>query len=307
MVQRDIQRERMMGSVRRILFDYAKLMRVSNLPTCLANVLTGAAIGMQFQQPSIFKIVSLVIVICCYYCGGMILNDLCDIKYDKAHRSNRPLVTGEVSFRSAMIVTAVLFILATVILFIIAPHALPSASVLLIFIVIYDFRHKKHSSSIVYMAACRSLVYIICTIAVAYPSQSSDAFTASFPFAIIIGFYTLVITIVARMENSFRIDWRKWLSIAMPLALYAILFFVRPSRPVYAVIAAMGLGYWMLTACRFVFVKPPRIKHAVLTWLSGMCLVDAWFLTVLDQPMLAIIAGVCFIITVYGHKRISGT
>lgn len=296
-----------MGSARRMLLDYAKLMRVSNLPTCLANVLTGAAIGMQFQQPSILKLAALVVAISCYYCGGMIFNDICDLKYDSTHRPQRPIVTGSVSVRAALIFTLFLFFLARSIMFCIAEHAFVPSTILVLSIILYDILHKKFSSSVVLMGACRALVYITCAIAVAGPTQAEAALKASLPFAILLGFYTLSITAVARLEDQSRLDIRKWLSIAMPVALFAILFFVRPSRPVYAVVAAIGLAYWMFTACRFVFAKPPKIKHAVLTWLSGMCLVDAWFLTVLDQPMLAIIAGICFIVTVYGHKRISGT
>jgi hypothetical protein len=157
------------------------------------------------------------------------------------------------------------------------------------------------------MGACRSMVYVICAVAVAEPSQSAAAIKVSLPFAIIIGFYILSITIVARMENRSIVDWRKWLSIAMPLALFAILFFQRPTHVRPASMAVVALAACMFTACWFVFIKPPLIKLAVLTWLSGICIVDAWFLTVLDQPMLAIIPGICSIITMYGYKRISGT
>ena len=157
------------------------------------------------------------------------------------------------------------------------------------------------------MGSCRALVYMICAVAVADPSQATAALQKSLPFAILIGFYTLSITIVSRMENQTRIDHRKWLSIAMPLVLLGIIFFVRPTQIIYATIAGILLGIWMICGCQSVFTKPPKIKQAVLTWLSGMCLVDVWFLTVLDRPLLAILAGICFVITTYGHKRITGT
>jgi 4-hydroxybenzoate polyprenyltransferase len=296
-----------MAAARNTLSNYAQLMRLSNLPTCVANVLTGAAIGMQFQDASLTKLAILVVSICCYYCGGMILNDLCDLKYDRMHRPQGPIVTGSISFLAALVFSWFLFFLARTIIFFIAEHALIPAAVLLLCIILYDILHKKFSASVVFMGACRALVYITCAIAVAGPSQSSAVLKASLPFAIIIGFYTLSITIVARMENQGRIDWRKWLSVAMPLVLIGVLFFVRPTRTVYAIIAAILLIGWMAYACRFVFTKPPKIKSTVLTWLSGMCLVDVWFLTVLDKPLLAIIALICFIITTYGHKRIPGT
>ena len=296
-----------MGSTRRIVFDYARLLRVSNLPTCVANVLTGAAIGMQFQEVFLAKLAALVVSISCYYCGGMILNDLCDLNYDKLHRPDRPIVTGNVSFRTALTITVFLFVLATAILYIIAAHALILAAALLASIILYDVLHKKISSSVVLMGICRALVYMTCAVAVAEPSQATAAMQKGLPFAIIIGFYTLSITIVARMENQTRLDRRKWLSIAMPPALLGIIFFIRPTQVIYATIAGILLGVWMICGCRFVFARPPKTKQAVLIWLSGMCLADMWFLTVLDRPLLAIFAGMCFIITAYGHKRITGT
>lgn len=296
-----------MGSTRRILQNYAQLIRLSNLPTCLTNVLTGAAIGMQFQQPTVAKLAALVIAICCYYSGGMILNDLCDLKYDQSNQPERPIVSGNISFRTALTITGFLFFLATTILYLIAAHALPLAAVLLICIILYDLLHKKFSSSVVLMGSCRALVYMICAVAVAGPSQAIAAMQKSLPFAMIIGFYTLGITVVARMENQTRLDWRKWLSIAMPLVLMGIIFFVWPTQIIYATIAGIVLGVWMICGCRSVFSTPPKIKQAVLTWLSGMCLVDVWFLTVLDRPLLAILAGIGFVVTTYGHRRITGT
>jgi 4-hydroxybenzoate polyprenyltransferase len=290
-----------------MLFNYAQLMRLSNLPTCLANVLTGTAIGMQFQEPSLTKLAALVVSICCYYCGGIILNDLFDREYDRIQRPERPIVTGDISFRTALIVTVVLFTLATVILYVIAAHALPLAAALLACIILYDLLHKKNSLSVIFMGGCRALVYMICAVAVTNPSQSSTALKASLPFAIIIGFYTLSITIVARMENQARLDGRKWLSVAMPLAMMSIIYFVQPTRIIYALFAAILLIIWMVGACRFVFTRPPKIKSAVLIWLSGMCVADIWFLTVLDQPLLATVASLSFVITTFGHKRISGT
>jgi len=296
-----------MSSAQKTILNYAHLMRLSNVPTCLANALTGVAIGMQFQKPSFLKVGGVVAVICCYYCAGMILNDLCDLKYDKLHRPQRPLISGDISFRNALIITLVLFAFATAIIFFIAELALVPAVALLICIILYDFLHKKFSTSVILMGGARALVYILCAVAIVKPSQAPAALQKSLPFALILGFYTLGITIVARLEDQSRLDQRKWLAIAMPLMLFSIMFFIQPTQALYAVIAAILLGVWMIHACRAVFTNPPKIKQAILTWLSGMCLVDAWFLTTLDRPVLAIVAGLCFIVTIYGHKKVSGT
>ena len=292
---------------RRNLKGFAKLMRLSNLPTCLANVLTGAAIGMRFGDISLVKIAAVAFAVCCYYCGGMILNDLCDIGYDRKHRSDRPLAAGTVSFQAALILTLLMFAAATGIIIFTASHAISPAVALLGCIVLYDVIHKKNSFSVILMGLCRSLVYVTAAVAVAAGQNSFAAVKFSLPFAILLGFYTLSITIIARCEDNGKLDFRKWLSIMMPLAMFIIIFVVRPRQILYAVIVAAIFAGWMLRGCGYVFSKPPKIKHAVLTWLSGMCLVDMWFLTVLDRPLFAIVAFACFLITFDGHKRISGT
>jgi len=297
-----------MAATRKTLSNYAQLMRISNLPTCLANVLTGTAIGMQFGQATFAKVAALTIAVCCYYCGGMILNDLCDLKYDSKYRQNRPIASGAISVGFALAITIVLFFSATFIVTAIAQHALLYACALLACIILYDILHKKFPVSIVFMGGCRAMVYITVAVAVAEPSESAAAIKMCLPFAIILALYTIGITVIARMENQERLDWRKWLSIAIPLSVFGILFFVRPSVPFNTVLACIIFVFWMYLACLHIFTKPPRIKYAVLAWLSGMCLVDMWFLSVLlDNPTFATIAFVCFIITIEGHKQISGT
>ena len=60
-------------------------------------------------------------------------------------------------------------------------------------------------------------------------------------------------------------------------------------------------------AVRAVFAKPPKTMEAVLTWISGMCLVDAYFLTLLNRLDFALIALACTALTAWGHRRILGT
>jgi hypothetical protein len=63
----------------------------------------------------------------------------------------------------------------------------------------------------------------------------------------------------------------------------------------------------LFRAAIFVFDNPPRIKQAVLSWLACICLLDCLFLAVLDNPVPAAAAGLCFTITVLSHRRIGGT
>ena len=72
-------------------------------------------------------------------------------------------------------------------------------------------------------------------------------------------------------------------------------------------IAATFLICWLLLALRNTITTPPRMKNAILGYLSGICLLDAFYLSLLDQPILALVAIACFGLTAIGHRYILGT
>ncbi|MCL4341473.1 MAG: UbiA family prenyltransferase [Candidatus Thermoplasmatota archaeon] len=76
--------------------------------------------------------------------GGNIINDVVDVETDRINHPRRPLVTGEISVKSAKIAVAVAFILAFVLSA--AFVSLLAASVVILaelFLIAYEFRTKK--------------------------------------------------------------------------------------------------------------------------------------------------------------------
>ena len=120
--------------------------------------------------------------------------------------------------------------------------------------------------------------------------------------------YTVGITVVARAETTDRLDSRRWLALLMPVTIVlATLFTSRLRLSPAVLVAAAALFIWLALPVRYVFARPPQTMMAVLIWLSGICLVDAYFLCTLGNPVLALAAGVCFVITALGHRKILGT
>ncbi|MCH9023630.1 MAG: hypothetical protein IID32_12845 [Planctomycetes bacterium] len=129
--------------------------------------------------------------------------------------------------------------------------------------------------------------------------------------ASVITFYTMCITIIARGENKNSIYGRRWLCIVMPLVVCLSALFLRPLllgnfyATLYFPLPILLL--WMGLACWFIFQKPPQTKKTILLWLSGICLVDAYFLSLLEYCWISFIATGCCFITVIGYLRIKGT
>jgi len=286
---------------------YAALMRISNLPTCWTNVLTGCAIGSvgACEPVAILPVIILAIIISLFYMAGMALNDLVDVKIDKEQRPDRPIASGRISPRAALIFIVMLFATAIILLLIYFRHCIYLAMLLAAMIVLYDITHKRFSYSVVFMASCRALIYIISACAV-FGAGTREFSTDIAIASAILGSYIALVTLIARSENKQQIHKRRWLSIAIMLLVPTVFALSLPAT-VYPCIIALALLIILSRAALLAFTEPPRIKQAVLTWLACICLLDCLLLAVLSSPVSAIIAGLCFVVVTLSHRKIGGT
>lgn len=291
----------------KLVRQYAALTRISNLPTCWTNVLTGSVIGsIAASSPlAILPVVVLSIIISLFYMAGMALNDLVDLKIDQQQRPDRPIASGRISPRSALIFIILLFVTATGLLLIYFPHCIYLALLLTAMIILYDITHKHFACSIIFMASCRALIYVISAYAV-FGGSTREFWTDTAIASTILALYIAFITIIARSESKQQIDSRRWLSIAIILLIPAVFALSLP-RLLYPYIVAVILLIVLSRAAVFVLREPPQIKQAVLTWLACICLLDCLFLAVLANPVPVAVAGLCFAITTLSHRKIGGT
>jgi 4-hydroxybenzoate polyprenyltransferase len=292
----------------KLIKQYATLTRISNLPTCWTNVLTGCAIGsMAASQPvAVTPVIILATIISLFYMAGMALNDLVDVKIDRQQRPDRPIASGLISHRAALIFIATLLVAGTIGLLIFFRHCIYLGLLLIAMIVLYDITHKRHSYSVVFMALCRALIYVISADAV-FSGDTVREFRAATAIAsTVLALYVAFVTIIARCENKQQIDRRRWLSIAIML-LVPVAFALSLPTTVYPCIIAVLLLIILSRAAMFVFSEPPKVKQAVMTWLACICLLDCLFLAVLGSPAPAVTAGLCFLVVTLSHRKIGGT
>lgn len=286
---------------------YAELTRVSNLPTCWTNVLTGCAIGSKAASVPVAPLpaVILSIIISLFYMAGMALNDLVDVRIDRRQRPDRPIASGRISPIAALIFIVALLAPAFVLVLVYFPHCACLALLLAAMIGLYDLTHKQTSCSVVFMALCRALIYVISAYAVS-GGNATTIRTDTVITSAILALYIAFVTSIARSENKQQIDRRRWLSIVI-LLLVPAAFAISLPNTIYACLIALVLLIIFSRAATLILDEPPQTGKAVSTWLAGICLLDGLFLAVLGFAVPAIAAGTCFAVVTFSHRRIKGT
>ncbi|MCU0842740.1 MAG: UbiA family prenyltransferase [Thiobacillaceae bacterium] len=185
----------------RALKAWLDLCRVSNLPTVWTNVLAASVLASGAFPAGPFLLLALALS--CFYLAGMSLNDLCDLEHDRRHRPDRPLPSGRVSPRGALVLTLALFA-AGLGLLALAPDPLGLAAGLLLIlaIVAYDLRHKGNPLSVLIMAACRLLVFVVVALALTGQVPALVWLAGALQFA-----WVVLVSLTARYENRRAAPW----------------------------------------------------------------------------------------------------
>jgi 4-hydroxybenzoate polyprenyltransferase len=208
---------------------YLLLSRVSNLPTVWTNVLAAYVCAAAALDSLPLAIVSLTL----FYTAGMLLNDVCDVPFDRTARSDRPIPSGDVGRREALVVTILLFIGAELVL-IREPHARPAmmwGAGLIAAITLYDLSHKGKWYGPVVMGLCRALVYCV-----AASGAVGVVTTPVFVAAAIMWIYVIALTWVAKAANlGYAVPW-----MLAGICLIDALIILWMGQPRLAALAALG-------------------------------------------------------------------
>jgi 4-hydroxybenzoate polyprenyltransferase len=291
-----------------------ELARLSNAPTCVTNVLVGAALVTTATNESgsvpglpWVRVALVSIAIVALYVAGMVLNDLLDLEVDRAERPGRPLPSGRVSIAVAWMIVIACSAIALGVLVLLGIPAVVAGVALLATIVGYDAVHKRLAASVVLMGLCRSLVYVVAAVACTWPIDDLAVRTRLIAFAATMGAYIIGLSVVARLEAAPDGAPKKWPALVLPAIVGVPLIVFEPNRPAQFVIAYVVTTLWLVAAARHAMARPPRVPAAVMAWLAGICLVDATFLVHLGYWPVALIAVACFGLTRWGHRYILGS
>jgi 4-hydroxybenzoate polyprenyltransferase len=137
-------------------------MRPANLPTAAADILAGAAIVGAFSNSMPrdigMDLILLVLASVALYAGGVVLNDVFDLKIDQVERPERPIPSGTVPLRTASFLGFGLLLLGFFLSLLVGTRPALVTLVLALMIMLYNAIAKHHVFfGPLAMGSCRGL------------------------------------------------------------------------------------------------------------------------------------------------------
>ncbi len=275
------KRDSYYGSLKALLL----LGRVSNLPTVWSNCL-GAwllAGGALLESADVQRFAWLIAGSTLLFLAGMFLNDAFDVQFDREHRPERPIPSGDITAKAVWALGIVQLLLGLGCLVYVNTLATLCALGLAGSILIYDWLHKRTAWSPLIMGLCRLLLYLL-----AGATATGSLGLTVVLSALALWSYIVGLSNIARRESTGgRLNsWPCWL-LSLPLALVLALPYYQEGTDVLSsgVVIAGGLyALWTVRSLLFTFKSMiPQHGRTVSGLLAGIVLFD--FLLAANQNM----------------------
>ena len=293
---------------------WLNMLRVSNTPTIISNVMVGLGLGMvahtqewsthaiapRFVALKAFCII-LAALLCAYF-GGLVLNDAVDASRDKKHRPERPIPIGVIKLRTAWIVGVSLLLGAYLLSLLTQDRAALGMLVLIGCVFLYTFLHRWLLPALLFMGACRGMVYVV-------TAASFDVVLQGQPliaFAIGVACYTAILTLIAHHEHV-KNKMVKWVALLLlPTAFIPALLYSTAFTMIWVVGSLLVFTIWIAFAF-WQFASQESRGKGIHATLAGFCFLDCVYLSIIGEISLAIISGICFLFTVAAQRKVLGT
>lgn len=128
-----------------MLRQYLLLVRAPNLFTVPSNILAGYFATAPVGVTDIGALLLLVVSSIFLYMSGIILNDYFDIEVDRKERPNRPLASGRIKKRIALVIAVISIIIGNILALAVSPTTLAVSASLTSVIIAYNYRLKRNT------------------------------------------------------------------------------------------------------------------------------------------------------------------
>ncbi|MEB8347140.1 UbiA-like protein EboC [Flavobacteriaceae bacterium KMM 6898] len=285
-------------------------MRPPNLPTAAADILAGGAIVGAFSQNRVllpYDLILLVVASILLYAGGVVLNDVFDLKIDTLERPERPIPKGVVSLQTAAILGGSLLLLGVILSFICNNEAGLVALVLTSAILLYDALAKHHSFfGPLVMGGCRGLNLLLGMSLFGLPEGPN------WYFILLPIIYIAAVTLISRGEvhgnNKRNIMLSGFLYLMVASAIFIIMLqdlnsFIKVIP--FLIVFVFSIFRPLLKA--FKINTPENIKKAVKSGVLSLVLMDAALASANSTWWVGLLIIVLLPLSLFLSKRFSVT
>lgn len=183
---------------------WLQLVRLPTVFTALSNILCGFLITHRIphlkvaQLPVQKELWLLLLSTSGLYLGGMVLNDVFDVKLDSVERPERPIPSGRISLRAAAIFGSLLMLTGVLAAAAVGTPSLVIAAMIVPCVLVYNGFLKTTIAAPLGMGSCRFLNLMLGASAVSDLSALWQALPITVAAAL--GIYIVGVTVFARNE-----------------------------------------------------------------------------------------------------------
>jgi 4-hydroxybenzoate polyprenyltransferase len=253
-------------SVKEYLRTLLVLGRISNLPTVWSNCLAGWLLGNGGEYS---RLVAVCLAGSFIYLGGMFLNDVFDVEFDREHRCERPIPAGAISETAVWYWGFGWLSLGLLVMAGLGGATTVLALLLVGAVLVYDAVHKRVAFAPALMACIRFLLYLVAGSVSAAGISGLTVWSG-----LVLGAYVAGLSQLAAHESNGRpIQYWPCALLLAPLVLaYVVNADAERTRPL--VLSVLVLA-WVVWCCRHALAGPKRdLGRTVAGLLPGIILVD---------------------------------
>lgn len=265
--------------------NYLLLIRLPNLFTLPSNIIIGFILVSTFTMTitSAIQILMLVTISILLYCVGLVLNDLFDYEIDKKERPNRPLASGKISRKTALVFVTILATISLILSLLISVTTFGISVILLAIIFGYD-KYLKNTQAGPFTIAAARVTNIILGTTVSINSLENFPQNVLLVFVLTITFvYVSLIGFLSRYEvQGFTVKIRSFLipaiiaGIVFSIVLFNLIGLFRYESLVILVLFSFIMAR---TLYRIHNKDSTGIQQAITQMILSIIVLDSTFLT----------------------------
>lgn len=271
---------------------YARLYRLSIAFSPVADVLAGHAISTPAEEPLVLdvRVVAACLASSLAFCFGVSLNDLVDRCKDEKLAPSRPIPSGQITPRAALIASLLPAMLSLVLAWWVGPRTLIAMTAVLLLAALYNLLSRRSDAAgVINLGAIRAADLFVGTTIV-----SSVAATPVVALAVY-GLYGCALSVLALAER-----FQKNLDIRWPAAAVALIAFLPTVKCAVSGYAVPAIILWLILVLpmyRHVSLQEQRIETLVGHLVSGFFLLAALFALSGDRIGLCIFLWISYFLS----------